>query len=86
MVFPLSAEIAHELPAPEVVTDRLGLLDVLDRSKVGAQSLFYLPSSPYGLLDQHHTVVILGSAVAERETARPASGFGTLSPTNRCFR
>jgi hypothetical protein len=36
IVIPISEEIAHELPAPEVVADRLQLLGVLDRSKIGA--------------------------------------------------
>jgi hypothetical protein len=63
MVFPLSAEIAHGLPVLEVVADILGLLGVLDRSKLGAQSLFYLPSSPNGLLDQHQTVVVPGAPI-----------------------
>ena len=44
LVFPLSVEIQHELPAPEVMAERLGLLGVLDMSKIGAASLFYLPS------------------------------------------
>ena len=60
IVIPISEEIAHELPAPEVVADRLQLLGVLDRSKIGASSLFYLPSSPPGLLDQHRTIIVPG--------------------------
>jgi hypothetical protein len=57
---PLTAEIRHELPAPEVVAEAFGLRGVLDESKIGAASLFYLPSSPYGALDLHQTVVISG--------------------------
>jgi hypothetical protein len=63
MMFPLSAEIPHELPAPEVMADRVGLLGVLDLSKIGAASLFYLPSCPYGALDLHQTIVIPGAPV-----------------------
>lgn len=63
IVMPLSAEIAPELPAVEVVADRLGLTGVLDRSKVGASSLFYLPSANYGELDHHETVVIDGAPI-----------------------
>jgi hypothetical protein len=63
IVLPLSAEIAHELPAPEVVAERLGLLGVLDMSKIGAQSLFYLPSCPYGAPDLHQTIVIPGAPI-----------------------
>jgi hypothetical protein len=63
LVFPLSAEIPHELPAPEVMADRLGLLGVLDMSKIGAASLFYLPSCPYGSLDLHQTIVIPGAPI-----------------------
>lgn len=63
MVFPLSAEIAPGLPAPEITAEALGLLGVLDMSKVGAASLFYLPSCPYNALDHHQTVVISGASV-----------------------
>jgi len=45
-VLPLSEEINHELPAVEIIADDLGLTSVLDRSKLGASSLFYLPSCP----------------------------------------
>jgi hypothetical protein len=63
LVFLLSVEIAPELPAPEVMADRLGLLGVLDMSKIGAASLFYLPSCPYGALDLHQTIVIPGAPI-----------------------
>jgi hypothetical protein len=45
LVFPLSDELAPEIPAPEIVAKFLRLDGVLDRSKRGASSLFYLPSS-----------------------------------------
>jgi hypothetical protein len=64
IVLPLSGPIAHELPAPEVIADALDLAGVLDRSKVGAASLFYLPSMSYGSdPDNHQTVVIDGAAI-----------------------
>ena len=63
LVIPLSAEIPHELPAPEVMAEQLGLLGVLDMSKLGAASLFFLPSCPYGALDHHQTVVVPGAPV-----------------------
>ena len=44
VLFPLSAEISPELPAAEIVAERLGLAGVMDPSKAGAASLFYLPS------------------------------------------
>ena len=84
IVLPLSAEIAHGLPAPEVMADCMGLLGVLDRSKIGAQSLFYLPSSPHGLLDQHQTVVVPGAPIMagwirtwSRPSSRATSGSGS---------
>lgn len=61
VVLPLSAEIPPELPAPEVVADRLGLLGVLDHSKVGASSGFYLPSCPPGTEHLHRTIVLDGA-------------------------
>ncbi len=63
IVLPLSEEIDPELPAVEMVADRLGLGGVLDMSKRGAASLFYLPSCPPGRLDQHAAVVIDGLAL-----------------------
>ncbi len=63
VVVPLSAEIAPDLPAPEVMAERLGVLGTLDLSKRGAHSLFFLPSCPYGALDMHLTVVIPGAPI-----------------------
>jgi hypothetical protein len=39
------------------------MLGVLDRSKIGASSLFYLPSCPQGLLGAHRTVVLPGAPI-----------------------
>jgi len=47
----------------EVMAEQLGLLGVLDMSKLGAASLFFLPSCPYGALDHHQTVVVPGAPV-----------------------
>jgi hypothetical protein len=63
IVLPLSEEIAPDLPAVEVITDCLGMGGVLDRSKVGASSLFYLPSAPWGQSDHHETVVVDGNPI-----------------------
>ena len=63
IVLPLSEEIATALPAPEVVAEQLGLDGVLDRSKIGASSLFYLPSCAPDQLDHHDTQVIDGGPI-----------------------
>jgi hypothetical protein len=63
IVHPLSAEIGVDLPAPEAVARKLGLDGVLDTSKVGAASLFYLPSCPYGAKDAHQATAIDGDAI-----------------------
>jgi hypothetical protein len=63
-VLPLSETIAVDLPAVEVVANDMQLLGVLDRSKVGASSLFYLPSANDGELDHHECVVIDGNPIS----------------------
>ncbi len=63
LILPMTAPVAADLPAPEVVADRLGLLGVLDTSKVGASSLFYLPSAAPGCMDRHETIAIDGAAL-----------------------
>jgi hypothetical protein len=63
MVFPLSQEIDPELPAPIVVAEFLGLDGTLDASKIGAQSLFYLPSCPDGMSDAHQEIIVPGAPV-----------------------
>jgi hypothetical protein len=63
IVLLLSAEIATNLPAVEVIADLLGLLGVLDTSKIGASSLFYLPSAEPGHLTHHETVVVDGAPI-----------------------
>lgn len=61
IVLPLSAEIMPDLPAVEVAADLLGVRGVLDESKIGAASLFYLPSADPEHLEHHETTVIDGT-------------------------
>jgi hypothetical protein len=75
IVTPISEEIAHELPAPELLADRLQLLGVLDRSKIVASSVFYLPSSPPGWLDQHRTIIIPGLPIDAKWVAERAGAL-----------
>ncbi len=63
IVFPLSAEIAIDIPAPEIMAERLDLDGVLDRSKIGAASFFYLPSCPHDALDGHQSDIADGAAI-----------------------
>ena len=63
VVFPLSAEIAIEIPAAEIMAEKLGLEGVLDTSKVVAEALFYLPSCPDDALDLHYTEVTDGAPI-----------------------
>jgi hypothetical protein len=63
IVLPLSKAIETDLPAVEVIASDLELLGVLDRSKLGASSLFYLPSAEPGRLDDHEIRVIDGYPV-----------------------
>jgi hypothetical protein len=63
IVLPLAQEIAPDLPAPEVIADQLDLVGVLDKSKVGASSLFYLPSASCGCPEYHEMVVIDGNPI-----------------------
>ena len=74
IVLPLSEEIAIDLPAVEVIAGELELLGALDHSKVGAWSLFYLPSAPPGQLDIHETVVVEGDPISA-EWMRECAGI-----------
>lgn len=61
IVVPLSGAIAPELPTPEVVAADFNVANVLDRSKIGPASLFYLPSAAcFDDLDHHEVHVIAG--------------------------
>jgi hypothetical protein len=73
VVVPLSEEIDYELPAVQVIARRLGLDGVLDTSKVGAASLFYMPSCESGKRDCHSTVVVTGAPV-DAAWVREAAG------------
>ena len=75
IVLPLSEEIHHELPAPEVVADQLDLAGVLDTSKITASSLFYLPSTESAELDHHETVTIEGNVIDAAWMREAAGGI-----------
>jgi hypothetical protein len=77
VVVPVEQEIAPDVPAPLFLAELLGLADVLDRSKIGATSLFYLPSCPPDTEHLHECHVVQGSPVdtawiAAREAERQA--------------
>jgi hypothetical protein len=63
VLFPLSAEISPELPAVEIVAERLGLAGVMDHSKTGAASLFYLPSCADDCAGGHFSESVDGTAL-----------------------
>jgi hypothetical protein len=75
IVLPLSEEIDHELPAPDVIAAVLGVAGVLDKSKLGAASYFYLPScSGDDTADVHQEIIVPGALIdaqwlRERATA-----------------
>jgi hypothetical protein len=64
VVFPISDEIACEIPAPEIMAEHLGLAGVLDKSKINAASLFYAPSCPVGLKSVHFFAAVDGMPVS----------------------
>jgi hypothetical protein len=77
VVVPVEQEIAPDVPAPLYLAELLDLADVLDRSKIGAASLFYLPSCPPDAGDLHECHVVQGAAVdaawiRSKETERQA--------------
>jgi hypothetical protein len=64
VVLPLMQEIDHELPSVEIIAADLGLAGVLDRSKLGAASYFYLPScSGDDTADVHQEIIAPGAAI-----------------------
>lgn len=64
VVLPISAAIEPDLPAIEIVAAWMGLAGVVDASKIGASSLFYLPSRPVGAdPEAHETTVVPGAPV-----------------------
>jgi hypothetical protein len=72
ILVPLSREIAPDLPAVEILARRLGVDGVIDRSKRGPASLFYIPSAAtYDDLERHEARAIAGepydAALMEQE-------------------
>lgn len=74
IVLPLSEEIAPDLPAVEVIADRLRLRGVLDESKLGAVSLFYAPSMPSGADERDHDAIIIPGTPVDAPTMRQEAG------------
>jgi hypothetical protein len=62
LVLPLDREVTPDLPAVEIIAERLDLLGVIDISKRNPASLFYLPSRPYDI-DHHETIIVPGAPV-----------------------
>ena len=59
---PLDSEIAPDLPPVEILAQQLGVNGVIDRSKRGPASLFYIPSAAsFEDLDGHETHVVTGN-------------------------
>ena len=72
VLVPLCSEIAPDLPAVEILAQRLNLDAVFDRSKRGPASLFYLPSAAsFDVLDHHEAYAVAGephyAALMEKE-------------------
>jgi hypothetical protein len=67
-----SQEIDPQLPVIDIVAERLGLSGVIDRSKRGAESLFYFPSANPGELEKHQTIIIPGKPMDAAELAAEA--------------
>lgn len=63
IVMPLSAEIAATLPSVELIAATLDLSGVLDASKVGPASFFYLPSTPPDQAEHHEATVVEGAPI-----------------------
>jgi hypothetical protein len=62
LILPVDHEVAPDLPAVEIIAERLGLMGVIDMSKRNPASLFYLPSRPYDI-DYHETIIFPGAPV-----------------------
>lgn len=74
IVLPLAREVAPDLPAVEVIAERLGLLGVIDMGKRNPASVFYLPSRPYEV-DEHEFAFCRGAPV---DAARLETTAGKL--------
>jgi hypothetical protein len=76
VILPISEEIDHTLPVVEVAAGALGLTGVLDMSKRGAASLFFLPSYPWdGDPDQHQTIILTGRPIEAASLIRHATAL-----------
>ena len=76
IVSPLSAEIDHDLPAVEIIAGDLGIAGVLDRSKLGAASFFYLPSySGDDTADMHLEIIVAGCAIDAAQLTKRAKAL-----------
>lgn len=75
MVFPISAEMAHELPVSEIVARQLGLDDVLDRGKIGPASFFYTPSQDMNAPDDLHETHIIAGRPIDAQKLTVAAGI-----------
>jgi hypothetical protein len=74
VVIPISEEIEPELPVCEVMAERIGLAGVLDHSKLGAASPFYLPSCADEEDQDHHQTVVLPGAAIDAAWIRQVAG------------
>jgi hypothetical protein len=83
VVLPLTEEIGPELPAPEVIAEILGLRGVLDESKIGASSLFYLPSADPGAHGHHEAEAIGGEPIDGQWLRREAGSLLTAREAER---
>jgi hypothetical protein len=75
VILPISEPIDPLLPAVEVVAQHLGLLDMLDTSKIGAASLFYLPSAFPGRLEGHEAHALPGDPLVAAALSAAATRF-----------
>ena len=74
IVLPLTDELPPILPAVEVIANALGLNGVLDTSKLGAASVFYLPSAPAGSSVEHHQAVHVHGAPVDAAWMQDQAG------------
>ncbi len=74
IVLPLTAEIAHDLPAVEVIAERLEMSGVIDSSKAGASSFFYAPSCDLEVPSDHHQTHQIDGAPIDAAWLTAAAG------------
>jgi hypothetical protein len=63
IVLPITSEVGHDLPAPEVVAEELGLTGVLDATKLGAASVFYAPRTTPDARAKHRAEEVSGEPI-----------------------